>query len=321
MYATARYNTTALQPGGIAPPGCFHFGAPAAEEEAPMATACNERKNIQGHPCFGGNHHKNGRMHLAVAPRCNIKCGYCSRKHDCANESRPGVTSKILTPQEALEKVRIVMASEILGPIIKVIGIAGPGDPLANEETFETFRLIGAEFPHLIKCMSTNGLLLPEKIDLLQEIDLHSLTVTINALDPEVAGRIYSFITYGGKTYTGTEAGEIIIANQLEGLKRAAEYGMTIKVNTVLIPGVNDEQIPLIAAKVKELGAFVMNVMPLIPQADFAEVIPPLPEHLDNIRTENEKIIGQFKHCRQCRADAVGLIGQDVTVGEGGCSV
>ncbi len=288
-----------------------------------MATACTGtgRKNIQGHPCFGGNHHKNGRMHLAVAPACNIKCGYCSRKHDCANESRPGVTSKILTPQEALEKVRTVMASEILGPIIKVIGIAGPGDPLANEETFETFRLIGEEFPHLIKCMSTNGLLLPEKIDLLQEIDLHSLTVTINALDPEVAGRIYSFITYHGKRYTGTEAGNIIIANQLEGLKRAAEYGMTIKVNTVLIPGVNDDQIPLIAAKVKELGAFVMNVMPLIPQADFAQVIPPKPEQLETIRTENEKIIGQFKHCQQCRADAVGLIGQDVTVNEGGCSV
>jgi nitrogen fixation protein NifB len=298
----------------------FISAPPAAEEEAQMATACSGRKNIQGHPCFGGNHHKNGRMHLAVAPSCNIKCGYCSRKHDCANESRPGVTSKILTPQEALEKVRTVMASEILGPIIKVIGIAGPGDPLANEETFETFRLIGEEFPHLIKCMSTNGLLLPEKIDLLQEIDLHSLTVTINALDPEVAGRIYSFITYHGKRYTGTEAGKIIIANQLEGLKRAAEYGMTIKVNTVLIPGVNDDQIPLIAAKVKELGAFVMNVMPLIPQADFAEVVPPEPELLESIRTQNEKIIGQFKHCRQCRADAVGLIGQDVTVNEGGCS-
>ncbi len=285
-----------------------------------MATACNGRKNIQGHPCFGGNHHKNGRMHLAVAPVCNIKCGYCTRKHDCANESRPGVTSKILTPQEALEKVRTVMASDILGPIIKVIGIAGPGDPLANEETFETFRLIGSEFPHLIKCMSTNGLLLPEKIDLLQEIDLHSLTVTINALEPEVAGKIYSYITYHGKRYTGTEAGKIIIANQLEGLKRAAEYGMTIKVNTVLIPGLNDDQIPLIAAKVKELGAFVMNVMPLIPQADFAQVIPPEPELLESIRSENEKIIGQFKHCRQCRADAVGLIGQDVLVGEGGCS-
>ena len=286
-----------------------------------MATACSERKNIQGHPCFGGNHHKNGRMHLAVAPRCNIKCGYCTRKHDCANESRPGVTSRILTPTEALAKVREVMASEILGPIIKVIGIAGPGDPLANEETFETFRLIGEEFPHLIKCLSTNGLLLPEKIDLLQEIGLHSLTVTINALDPVIAGRVYSFIRYHGKTYTGAEAGKIIIANQLEGLRRAAEYGMTIKVNTVLVPGVNDDQIPLIAARVKELGAFVMNVMPLIPQADFANLVPPAPERLEAIRAENEKIIGQFKHCRQCRADAVGLIGQDVTVGEGGCSV
>jgi nitrogen fixation protein NifB len=275
-----------------------------------MAHACKERKNIQGHPCFGGNHHKNGRMHLAVAPRCNIKCGYCSRRHDCANESRPGVTSRIMTPQEAILKVREVMASELLGPMIKVIGIAGPGDPLANEETFETFSLVKEEFPHLILCMSTNGLLLPEKIDLLQYLDLHSLTVTVNALDPEVGGRVYSHITYHGKKYTGREGAEILIANQLEGLRRAAEYGMTIKVNTVLIPGVNEDQVERIGRRVKELGAFVMNVMPLIPQSDFADVVPPSPEQLELIRSSNEKIIGQFKHCKQCRADAVGLIGK-----------
>jgi nitrogen fixation protein NifB len=164
-----------------------------------MATSCTERKNIQGHPCFGANHHKNGRMHLAVAPKCNIKCGYCSRRHDCANESRPGVTSRILTPVEGIEKVREVMASELLGPIIKVIGIAGPGDPLANEETFETFKMLDEEFPHLIKCMSTNGLLLPESIDRLNDLGLHSLTVTINALDPEVCAKIYSHINYHGQ--------------------------------------------------------------------------------------------------------------------------
>ena len=286
-----------------------------------MASSCSGRKNIQGHPCFGGNHHKNGRMHLAVAPRCNIKCGYCSRRRDCANESRPGVTSRILTPQEALEKVREVMASDILGPMIKVIGIAGPGDPLANEETFETFRLIKAEFPHLILCMSTNGLLLPEKIDELEALGLHSLTVTVNALDPDVGGRVYSHISYHGKKYTGREGAEILIANQLEGLKRAAEFGMTIKVNTVLIPGVNEDQVEQVGRKVKELGAFVMNVMPLIPQSDFADVVPPTPEELEIIRTANEKIIGQFKHCRQCRADAVGLIGQDVKFAEAGCAI
>jgi len=259
-------------------------------------------------------------MHLAVAPKCNIKCGYCSRRHDCANESRPGVTSRILTPVEALEKVREVMASEMLGSLIKVIGIAGPGDPLANEETFETFRLIGAEFPHLIKCMSTNGLLLPSRIDELEELNLHSLTVTVNALDPSVAARIYTRINYEGKVISGIEAGRILIANQLEGLARAAEYGMTIKVNTVFIPGVNESQIPLIAEKVKSLGAFVMNVMPIIPQSDFAGITPPTPEELSAVQAANEKIIGQFKHCRQCRADAVGLIGQDMQFARASCS-
>jgi len=273
-----------------------------------MATSCSGRKNIQGHPCFGGNHHGNGRMHLAVAPRCNIKCGYCTRLHDCANESRPGVTSRLLTPLEALEKVREVMASDLLGPMIKVIGIAGPGDPLANEETFTTFRMIGEEFPLLIKCMSTNGLLLPETIDELEALGLHSLTVTINTLDPAVGARIYNHVSYGGKQYRGEEAARILIANQLEGLRRAARYGMTIKVNTVYIPGVNEVQIPLIAEKVKELGASVMNVMPLIPQADFAGAAPPTAEEIAAVQSANEKIIGQFRHCRQCRADAVGAI-------------
>ncbi len=283
-----------------------------------MATGCNQGKNIQGHPCFGGDHRNNGRMHLAVAPLCNIKCGYCTRRHDCANESRPGVTSRLLTPREAIERVREVMASEILGPLIKVIGIAGPGDPLANEETFTTFELIDREFPHLIKCMSTNGLLLPELLEWLDALGLCSVTVTMNALDPRVAARIYSHVRYHGRRYTGPEAGEILIANQLAGIEKAARLGMTVKVNTVLIPGVNDDQVQPVARKAKELGAAVMNVMPLIPQAEFADFAPPSPELLEEVRRTNEGIIGQFKHCRQCRADAVGLIGQDVKLAEHG---
>lgn len=277
-----------------------------------MATKCSQMEKIQGHPCFGGNHHKNGRMHLAVAPKCNIKCGYCTRRHDCANESRPGVTSRILTPLDAIAKVREVMANPITGPIMKVVGIAGPGDPLFNDETFETFRLVGQEFPDLIKCLSTNGLLLPDRMRGLEEIGLHSLTVTLNTLDPKVGAKIYSYVHYAGKTLRGEEGAALLLKNQLEGIKLAASLGMTIKINTVCIPGVNEEEIPRISAKVRELGAFVMNIMPLIPQADFAHVEPPSAEKLDALRRENEKTIGQFKHCKQCRADAVGLIGQDL---------
>jgi nitrogen fixation protein NifB len=296
---------------GVETPAPFSLSRQLTSKEDTMATSCAGRKNIQGHPCFGGNHHGNGRMHLAVAPRCNIKCGYCTRRHDCANESRPGVTSRLLTPVEALDKVREVMASDLLGPMIKVIGIAGPGDPLANEETFTTFRMIDEEFPHLIKCLSTNGLLLPDKIDELEELGLHSLTITLNTLDPSIGARIYSHVMRGGRRYGGEEAARILIANQLEGLRRAAGYGMTVKVNTVYIPGVNETQIALVAEKVKELGASVMNVMPLIPQADFAGVAPPTAEELAAVQAANERIIGQFRHCRQCRADAVGLISRE----------
>jgi len=287
-----------------------------------MGSGCEMKDRIQqGHPCFGGNHHKNGRMHLAVAPACNIKCGYCTRKHDCANESRPGVTSQLLTPQEAIAKVREVKASPVLGEMIKVVGIAGPGDPLANRQTIETFELVHAEFPEMMLCLSTNGLLLPEYIDKLVEIGLHSLTVTINAVDPAVAAKIYKHVVYHGKHYTGEEGAAILINNQFEGLKRAAELGLTIKVNTVLVPGINEAQVPLIAQRVKELGAYVMNIMPLIPQAELSHVEAPSPEVLDAVRKDNERIIGQFSHCKQCRADAIGLIGQDINMSKTACGV
>lgn len=90
------------------------------------------RARIEKHPCYSEEaHHHYARMHVAVAPACNIQCNYCNRKYDCANESRPGVVSELLTPEEAAHKV-LVVAGKI--PQMTVLGIAGPGDPLANPE-------------------------------------------------------------------------------------------------------------------------------------------------------------------------------------------
>jgi nitrogen fixation protein NifB len=279
-----------------------------------MSTVCAQNKSIQGHPCFGGGHKNNGRIHLAVSPRCNIQCGFCVRKHDCANESRPGVTSRVQSPKEALVRLREVMSNPNLGPIIKVVGIAGPGDPLANDATFETFRLIDAEFPFLIKCLSTNGLELPRSFERLQSLDVRSLTITINAIDPIIGAKIYSWVEFGGKLLSGKTGAEVLIDNQLTGLELAAAYGMTVKINTVLIPGINDGEISRIAKVVKQRGAYIMNVMPLIPQARFANIPAPTREQLEDVRSVNEEIIHQFKHCHQCRADAVGIIGTDFPV-------
>ena len=270
----------------------------------------SQLRQIQEHPCFSANAcHAFGRMHLAVAPECNIQCNYCIREFDCVNESRPGVTSKVLSPEEALERVREVIANF---PYIKVIGIAGPGEPLFNEETFETLRLLQEDFSHLIKCLSTNGLLLPEKVDLLKELGVSNITVTMSAVDPDIGEKIYSFVNYGGKKYTGREAAELLLEKQLEGLKRSVELGIITKVNTVLIPTVNDHHIVDVAKKARELGVYLQNIMPLIPQYKFADIAPPTPSEKRAIQDECSEITKQMRHCRQCRADAIGRLGEDI---------
>jgi nitrogen fixation protein NifB len=65
---------------------------------------------------------------------------------------------------------------------------------------------------------------------------------------------------------------------------------------------------------VKQHGAYIMNIMPLIPQARFANIAAPTREQLEEVRSVNEEIIHQFKHCHQCRADAVGIIGGDFPI-------
>ena len=53
---------------------------------------------------------------------------------------------------------------------LSVVGIAGPGDPLANpERTFRTFDLIAESCPDVTLCLSTNGLALPDHIERLVE--------------------------------------------------------------------------------------------------------------------------------------------------------
>ena len=268
-------------------------------------------RQIREHPCYSeGASHTYGRAHLAVAPECNIQCNYCVRKFDCVNESRPGVASEVLTPERALLLTREIVSEH---PNIHVIGIAGPGDPLANGATFETLRLIHDEFSDLIFCLSTNGLLLPKYVDKLDELGVTNLTVTMNALDPNVSAKIYQYIDYEGKRYySSKEMGEILIHAQLTGVEMAVKKGMLVKVNTVYIPGINDEEIPKIAQKAAELGAFNQNIIPLIAQAKFAALSPPTFAEKEAMQEKCKAFIRQMSHCQRCRADAIGCLGKDL---------
>jgi nitrogen fixation protein NifB len=259
------------------------------------------------HPCFSGEANMtHGRLHLPVSPACNIQCRFCRRTFNKA-EQRPGVSAVLLKPEGAAALVR--KALEIC-PEITVAGIAGPGDTLATPHALETFRIIHREFPRLINCMSTNGLLLERYADDIHDAGVKTLTVTVNAVDPVILEKICSQVILDGKKYTGVEGASILIEAQNRGIRKAANRGLLIKINIVLVPGVNGDHIGEIARTVSVLGAGIINIIPLIPQHEFADHEVPDCEELSRAREAAEVYLPVFRHCQHCRADACGIPGK-----------
>jgi nitrogen fixation protein NifB len=257
---------------------------PVIESSPPAATGCSAgscgstaqqvdglsddiRAKVQDHPCYSEDaHHYFARMHVAVAPACNIQCHYCNRKYDCANESRPGVVSELLTPDQAVKKTLAVAATI---PQMTVLGIAGPGDPLANPRAdLRDLPATGVEGAghQALRVDQRPGPARPRRGTGAHNID--HVTITINCVDPDVGARIYPWIFWKNKRVHGREAAAILIEQQQKGLEMLTARGILVKVNSVLIPGVNDQHLPEVSKVVKAKGAFLHNVMPLIAEAE-----------------------------------------------------
>ncbi|MDR1524217.1 MAG: nitrogenase cofactor biosynthesis protein NifB [Tannerella sp.] len=268
--------------------------------------------DIRNHPCFNEDvRHTSGRIHLAVAPRCNVQCNFCNRKYDCANESRPGVTASVLKPVQAVEYL-----SGIVKRIdnLSVVGIAGPGDPFANpEETLETLERVHAAFPDKLLCVSSNGLSLAEYVSRLAALNVSHVTVTVNAVDPEVGAGVYEWVYFDRKSYYGREAATLLLERQTQAIRLLKQSRIIVKINTVVIPRVNEHHVPEIARYVAKLGADIQNCIPLIPVAGtpFENLEEPSAADMRRVRAQTSMYIPQMAHCARCRADAAGLLGQD----------
>ena len=273
----------------------------------------NTKRELENHPCFNAKaKHHYGRIHLPVARRCNIQCKFCNRKYDCINESRPGVTSAILSPGQALNYLKEMKATV---PNLSVAGIAGPGDPFALPEiTMETLELVNGAFPEMLLCVATNGFNLLPYADRLSKFNVSHVTITVNAVDPEIGGKIYSWVRDGKCTRRGKEGAAQLIERQLLSIEALKAKGITVKINTIIIPGVNDSHIPAVAQAVSGAGADIMNCIPLYPAADteFADILSPSQEDIIKIQKSAGKYMPLMLHCTRCRADAAGLLGQEL---------
>jgi len=302
----------------------YYKGEENSMDKIENKDAVNERATTieaktAAHPCFNGCGTGYARMHLPVAPACNVQCNYCVRKFDCPNESRPGVTTEVLTPEQARDKYIYVKEKM---PNLSVVGIAGPGDSLAEwEKTSASLRLIREVDPDVTFCLSTNGLMLPIYADELVSLGVSHVTVTLNAVDPVIGAKIYKHINFMGVRYTGETGAAILLANQLSGIKRLCDLGIICKVNIVMLKGINDRHIPKVVETVKGMGCYITNIMQMIPVkgSAFENMELTSNREITEMRNSCGESMLQMYHCRQCRADAIGTLDNDQSYEFRGC--
>jgi len=260
------------------------------------------------HPCIHPVANRTlARIHLPVAKNCNLTCRYCARQHPNRRSNLPGTSHGILCPEEALNYFR--EQRKIWGNDA-VVGISGPGEPLANPETFETLRLIKMNFPSHPLCLCTNGLLLKDRINDLSDMGMRIISITINGIDPKIVKILQPGIKLGKVLLIGETAANYLIKAQMEGLKMAVARNMFVKVNTVVAEGINDGHLMDLARIVADAGAGIMNIMPVIPPHAKSPLKEPDKTKIERLQSDCEKIIPQFRLCRRCRADAAGIPGR-----------
>lgn len=157
-------------------------------------------------------------LRISITDRCNLKCLYCSPDEDTAKKC-----NETLTPEE-IEK--IVRSMVNVG--IRNVRITG-GEPLVRGDVCEIIERI-SKIPGIEDIsMTTNGINLGKLADKLKAAGLKRLNVSLDTLKKDR----FKYITGGGN-----------LEDTLQGIHKAMRLGIKpVKINTVLIKGVNDDEI------------------------------------------------------------------------------
>ena len=204
-----------------------------------------------------------------------------------------------MTPENAAARASVEIKKN---PLLRIVAISGPGEPLANPETFETLEIIRDEFDDIAICMSTNGTLLEGKVDWLKQTGVDTITVSMSTANISTASRIYEWARLGD------------VDLQLRGIYKASNAGIHVKVNSILIPEINMQDILPLAHEICKAGASLQNIVPLVPNDSLASFRTPTIKELSDIRKEASTVMKQFLHCKQCRSDVVGIPGCDTVL-------
>lgn len=170
-------------------------------------------------------------LRVSVTQRCNLACFFCHREgeHEPTGE---------MTPEEIGGLVEI--ASELGVTKVKVTG----GEPLMRGDIVDVTRLISAHMREV--SMTTNAILLPEKARSLKDAGLSRVNISLHSLNRESVERI---------------AGVDCLERVKAGIEAADEAGLRpIKLNFVVMKGLNSDEIPEMLRLSAETGAILQLI-------------------------------------------------------------
>jgi nitrogen fixation protein NifB len=251
----------------------------------------------ESHPCFGlASRSRVGRLHLPVAPRANSRSKFAD-----STKIKPA-----MQPEEALRWLDRTIAD---GNEIGIVGISGPGDPLAVPgPTLRTLRLVREKYPEISLCLTTCGLGGAPLAGELAEIGLSHVTLLVDAVDPAIAEKMYAWIRPSTKTVPLDQAAEVLVDEQSEAIKAFKKAGIPVKINTTVYPGYNADHLETIAATVAGLGADIMAVVPFWPGEAVGE-FPAVPDMdlLETVRDKAARHMDLMPSWEACGESLVGL--------------
>ena len=188
-------------------------------------------------------------LRISLTDLCNLRCVYCMPAEGVGKLRH----EQILSLEEVVE---IAGAAVELG--IRKLRLTG-GEPLVRRGVVDLVRRLRA-LPGLQELvLTTNGLLLPELAQPLRDAGLDRVNVSLDTLNPET----YRRITRGGE-----------LDRALAGVRAAMDAGLTpVKLNAVLIGGVNDGEIPALAELTLD-QPIEMRFIELMPIGDAAQFGP-----------------------------------------------
>jgi nitrogen fixation protein NifB len=164
----------------------------------------------------------------------------------------------------------------------------------------------------MLLCVASNGLEVAAHAADLAQLQVSHVTLTVNAIDLEIGARIYAWVRAGIRVLRGVDGAAVLLERQRAAIVELKKHGVTVKINTIVMPGINDQHTAEVAREVASLGADIMNCIPVYPVAGtlFELVAQPDHEKLAELRRGTAAFLPQMLHCTRCRADAVGLLGE-----------